>query len=341
MPINWSIYNPRFGEQIGAAFDPNIIAEKQNALAEAAMSRQMKSMQLQQAAEQMQRLPIERQRADEAYRMQQADVLRKQQELANREKILEGAPEEMRLHFKMGGTPDTWAKLQEAKSSGQERRLTRLDELERRAEDQRLARQESFKQQEAMARLAAGLRPPPAEKMVAVMGNDGNPVLIPQSQAVGQQPWSKGGTTATKKQDAIEAMDLLRQAAPLIEKSTSSGLGNIADVSAGFFGASTEGANAAAQLKALGGALVAKMPKMSGPQSDKDVLLYKEMAGRIGDPTVPTSQKKAAMDTINEIQARYAGVEKTPLNFKPVQSSSGQIRRSSVIDQADAILQGR
>ena len=57
------------------------------------------------------------------------------------------------------------------------------------------------------------------------------------------------------------------------------------------------------------------MPKMSGPQSDKDVLLYKEMAGRIGDPTVPASQKIAAMNSINELQARYAGIEPTKLEF--------------------------
>ena len=65
------------------------------------------------------------------------------------------------------------------------------------------------------------------------------------------------------------------------------------------------------------------MPKMSGPQSDKDVLLYKEMAGRIGDPTVPASQKIAAMNSINQLQSKYAGVEPAQLQFdeKPAQGS--------------------
>lgn len=118
-----------------------------------------------------------------------------------------------------------------------------------------------------------------------------------------------------KTQDANDALDILKQAAPLIKQSTSSGIGSAYDYAAGLIGKSTEGADTAAQLKVLGGALVSKMPKMSGPQSDKDVLLYKEMAGRIGDPTVPQSQKIAAMNAINELQARYAGVNPSELNY--------------------------
>jgi hypothetical protein len=57
------------------------------------------------------------------------------------------------------------------------------------------------------------------------------------------------------------------------------------------------------------------MPKMSGPQSDKDVLLYKQMAGQIGDPTIPAARKQAAMNTINELNSRYAGVPLSPLNY--------------------------
>jgi hypothetical protein len=74
-----------------------------------------------------------------------------------------------------------------------------------------------------------------------------------------------------------------------------------------LFGASTGGDTAAAQLKALEGALVSKMPKMSGPQSDKDVLLYKQMAGEIGNPTIPQSRKLAALNVIEDIQSRHAG----------------------------------
>ena len=110
----------------------------------------------------------------------------------------------------------------------------------------------------------------------------------------------------TRTRDANDALQTISQAEKLLDKSTGSYLGTAIDQGARIFGASTEGANAAAQLKALEGDLIAKMPKMSGPQSDKDVLLYKQMAGQIGDPTLPAATKKAALQSIKTLQTRYA-----------------------------------
>lgn len=118
-----------------------------------------------------------------------------------------------------------------------------------------------------------------------------------------------------KTNDANEVVNLLKQAAPLVYKATGSGIGSVIDAGQAFFGSSNEGAQSAAQLKAIEGLLVSKMPKMSGPQSDKDVLLYKQMAGQIGDPTIPPDQKAAAMRTINEINARYLGLPPAALEF--------------------------
>lgn len=110
----------------------------------------------------------------------------------------------------------------------------------------------------------------------------------------------------TKSGDAREVLSLLNDATALIPEATSSGMGNAVDAGLGFFGKSTGGADAAARMKVIGGLLTSKMPKMSGPQSDKDVALYKEMAGKLGDPTVPVSQKQAAAQQIYEINKRYA-----------------------------------
>lgn len=107
--------------------------------------------------------------------------------------------------------------------------------------------------------------------------------------------------------DATDALQLIDQAEKLIDGATGSYVGAGIDQIARVFGASTEGAENAAQLKAVEGILVSKMPKMSGPQSDKDVLLYRQMAGQIGDPTIPAATKKAALKTIRQIQERYAG----------------------------------
>lgn len=113
---------------------------------------------------------------------------------------------------------------------------------------------------------------------------------------------------AGKVKDATEAIGLLDMADAIVEKATGSLGGAWWDKTLGAVGAATEGGKAAAQLKALEGMLVSKMPKMSGPQSDKDVLLYRQMAAQIGDETIPREQKKAALATVREIQERYAGV---------------------------------
>mgnify|MGYP006916686425 FL=1 len=120
-------------------------------------------------------------------------------------------------------------------------------------------------------------------------------------------------SAATK--DAKEALELIKTAKAIIPKSTGSYFGTGVDQAARVFGASTDGDAAAAQLKALEGALVSKMPKMSGPQSDKDVLLYKQMAGEIGDPTIPQSRKLAALQVIEDIQRRHTGLAPQPASM--------------------------
>lgn len=136
-----------------------------------------------------------------------------------------------------------------------------------------------------------------------------------------------------KANDAKDVLGILQQAAPLINTSTGSGLGAMYDATQGFFGGSNEGAVASSQLKALEGLLVSKMPKMSGPQSDKDVLLYKQMAGQIGDPTLPPAQKRAAMQTIAEINARYAGVDVPQLNFDTSKALQGLNINQNLIEK--------
>lgn len=119
------------------------------------------------------------------------------------------------------------------------------------------------------------------------------------------------------RRDANEALAIIQSAREIIPKSTGSYFGAGVDQVGRVFGASTGGDTAAAQLKALEGALVSKMPKMSGPQSDKDVLLYKQMAGEIGDPTIPQSRKLAALQVIEQIQQRHSGAPAPSMNVTP------------------------
>ena len=204
-------------------------------------------------------------------------------------------------------------------------RDARAQELQMRMQDQRASQQERLAAQKELRemqiqaqkdtqRMIASNRPErqaqiiqtdagPMQlvngKAVPIIGPDGKPVMVKAAGAT-------GAPAGAKAQDARDALATIDMAEKLIGEATGSGIGSAVDSTAAFFGKSTKGAQAAAQLKALEGDLVAKMPKMSGPQSDKDVLLYRQMAGQIGDPSVPQETKRAALVSIREMQNRYA-----------------------------------
>ena len=135
------------------------------------------------------------------------------------------------------------------------------------------------------------------------------PAIGPDGEPVGE----KGAANKVQRtQDANDAIALIDEATKLLEGATGSYAGKAVDIGAQVFGKATPGAQKAARLKALEGMLVSKMPKMSGPQSDKDVAMYKQMAATVGDDTQPTEIRKAALDTVREIQERYAGMPARP-----------------------------
>lgn len=92
---------------------------------------------------------------------------------------------------------------------------------------------------------------------------------------------------------------------PRIGLPTASGIGSLYDKGAAWFGAAPIGAQQAASLKAVEGDLVRMMPRMEGPQSNLDVMLYKEMAGKIGDDTLPIATRQAALATVEKLWRKY------------------------------------
>jgi hypothetical protein len=108
----------------------------------------------------------------------------------------------------------------------------------------------------------------------------------------------------TADKDFQNSLDAAAQADTLFKTATGSGIGSAADSTMAFFGKTTEGAKAAAQLKVMAGKLVAAVPKFSGPQSDADVKLYREMAGQVGDETLPVETRQAALNAVIDLQAQ-------------------------------------
>jgi len=86
---------------------------------------------------------------------------------------------------------------------------------------------------------------------------------------------------------------------------TGSGVGTAMDYAASMIGASPAGSIEAQQLKAIGGALTAKMPRMEGPQSDRDTQLYKEMAGMVGNSMLPVDRRVAALEKVKDLWSKY------------------------------------
>ena len=138
-----------------------------------------------------------------------------------------------------------------------------------------------------------------------------NGSAVPISSPTGQ-PVVKSTTTAAQQSAKNEentriqrVETIIPEIRALLNKATGSYLGAGADLLANTVGISTEGAKATAQLKTLSGQMVAAMPKMSGPQSDKDVAMYKDMAGNLSDPTIPIETRLAALETIEKLNEKY------------------------------------
>lgn len=132
--------------------------------------------------------------------------------------------------------------------------------------------------------------------------------------AVGTATGEATGGQIKKAVGAQGVLDTLNIADPLIDVATGSLSGAAADKVAAFFGKALDGAKATAQLKILQTNLVLNMPRMEGPQSNFDAQMYVEAAGSIGDPTVPREMKKAAVQTIRQLQQKY---QQQPSNASP------------------------
>lgn len=145
--------------------------------------------------------------------------------------------------------------------------------------------------------------PATGQPVLVQFSKDGTPKVAPFA------PYNANAAEAVGKKErgARTAIELLDEAEQWVGTATGSQLGALRDTAGRVVGRSTEASEAAARLSALQGSLMMAQPRMEGPQSNLDVALYERMAGRIGDPTVPAAEKRAAMDTIRTLHERYVG----------------------------------
>lgn len=182
---------------------------------------------------------------------------------------------------------------QQGASSLESRRAASAAELERLRQAGAGAKGDGPKPQLVNVTLPDGAT---QQQWVAPGEGKGVPVGAPSSK---QDP--------KKLSNAKDVLDIIAIAEPLLNKATGSYIGTGIDMVGRAFGGSTQGGLAISELKALQAALMLKMPRMEGPQSNLDVQLYREAAGQIGDPTVPTENKKAALGVVKRLNEQYAG----------------------------------
>jgi hypothetical protein len=84
----------------------------------------------------------------------------------------------------------------------------------------------------------------------------------------------------------------------LIDQSTGSGAGRLTDLAAGFFGQAPQGAIAIGKLQPIADIALKMVPRFEGPQSDRDTTSYKQAAGQLADPSLPTKIRKEAGRTV-------------------------------------------
>lgn len=240
---------------------------------------------------------------------------------------------------KMKSLPMMQFKAEEAKLM----RDQRMKELEMRLEDQRLSREDraSLQREIAQMRIDAARE---MKQMAGALGKQ-NPYFSPFDSAQGamvfdhrtgkmvpamvdgkplvkasSDPTLQGDIAGAKEAGQAKAKrainmaglgDTIKEAEDLLSGAsgkalpTGSSVGAAVDWVGGLVGANPEGAKEAQTLKAIGGALTSKMPRMEGPQSDKDTQLYREMAAVVGDSTVPRERRLAALEKVKELWGKY------------------------------------
>lgn len=138
------------------------------------------------------------------------------------------------------------------------------------------------------------------------------PTSTPVTDVRGVQTQQKDSPVWKAQQQYQRLTANIADAKKLIPLATSSGAGALVDKGLGFTGVGTDGADAAGQLEVIGGWMTSNIPRMEGPQSDKDTEQYKLMAAQVGNRTVPASVRLKALETLEKLQKDYRHLNQGP-----------------------------
>ena len=151
--------------------------------------------------------------------------------------------------------------------------------------------------------------------------NPANKILVQRSQVASQ---AASGTPAVVEVDkkvaqGESALDLARRAQAILPQATSGAISNLFTMATDAAGIPTNKSAADAQLRVIGAGLTANVPRMEGPQSNTDLLEYKQAAANVANGNLPYQTRMRALETVISLNEKYS---KTPSAPPP-----GKVRR--------------
>jgi len=193
---------------------------------------------------------------------------------------------------------------------------------------------------------ALGVSRAPEDTAGAVQNakNASDLAFLPQTEAIKttaaiqQAGGSAAATNAAKNQaeqaqalqqrhaDARKTLSDLDEVDRLLPEATGGAFGKAIDAAAASVNHSTDSAKASAQLDILAGRLTSAVPRMQGPQSDRDVELYQKQAGDLANRNLPVATRQAAARELRRLQLKY--LDNPYGNGSPMPSSQPQAPES-------------
>jgi hypothetical protein len=249
------------------------------------------------------------------------------------------------------GSADRAAQREATLTLGRERIQAKLESDLRDAKNDKEREEARIQARKDLAQLtstlAASLKTPPAPTLTTIVNPDNPSETITVDARVykgggkgAEGVIGMGKPSATQEKAsllkaqmgkdidfAINELTSVTKDGGLIDQSTGSGAGRLADVGAGFFGQATSGAIAIGKLKPIQDVVLKMVPRFEGPQSDKDTQSYKEAAGQLADPTLPTKIRKEAGKTVLRLmqsrKSQFVSPELASEGITNTQSSGG------------------
>jgi hypothetical protein len=150
--------------------------------------------------------------------------------------------------------------------------------------------------------------------LVTVYDKDGKASFVPRSQAVtaantGNPLLAKPDVKTSQGQTVL---DLAARAKAVLPQSSSGLISSLFTMATDAAGIPTDKSKADGQLRVIGGALTSNIPRMEGPQSDADRLLYQQSAADVANPNKPYQTRMSALETVIGLNEKYAATPTAP-----------------------------